>query len=113
MLAQVYIRNSFFNGQTNISNAFANNTTASLGGIIGLLLPNIIIVAGVFFLFLIVYGGFTLIAFGGQDIPSARFQKYRNAITYGTLGLLLVISAYFILQILFTVTGINFTNPNL
>jgi hypothetical protein len=95
---------------------FGNHPTAavfagsSLGWIISALLPNIIIMAGIFFFFLIIYGGFQLIVFGGQNNTPQRVAQSRNMITYGFIGFLLVVSAYFILQLISTVTGINFMN---
>ncbi len=101
----VDIYNQFFGNHP--SAAVAGGT---LGYLFSTLLPNLIIVAGVLFLFLIVYGGFLLIIYGGQYNPPARVAQSKNMITYGAIGFLLVVSAYFILQIISTLTGINFIN---
>ncbi len=81
-----------------------------IGQVISALLPNAIIIAGVFFFLLIIYGGFQLIVYGGQNNSPQRVSQSRNMITYGLIGFLLVVSAYFILQIIQYVTGINFIN---
>ena len=39
--------------------------------------------------------------------------KAQAALTYSVAGFLLIISAYFILQIIGTITGINFIQPNI
>ncbi|OGD10142.1 hypothetical protein A2397_03810 [Candidatus Amesbacteria bacterium RIFOXYB1_FULL_44_23] len=108
--APVDLRDELFWTHPNISPAFRSNTSG-ISNIIGLFLPNIIIMAGVYFVGLIVYGGYQLIVYGGQYNPAGRVQKAKNSITYGLIGLLLVISAYFILQIVSTITGINLINP--
>jgi len=110
LLAQgVDLRSWLFVDHPGVSPALGSGT-ASIGGIIGLLLPNIIVMAGVYFVALIVYGGYQLIVYGGQYNPAGRVQKAKNSITYGVIGLLLVVSAYFILQIISTIIGINLIN---
>ncbi|MDO8488223.1 MAG: hypothetical protein Q7S31_02815 [bacterium] len=84
----------------------------TVGGLISSLLPNIMILAGVTFFGLIVGGGFSLIAGAGKDGSAQDKAKAQAAVTYGVVGLLLVVSAFFILQIVGVVTGINFIeNP--
>jgi hypothetical protein len=103
-LAQVDIRNQFFQYHPNAVN-FAGS---DLGQIASALLPNLIVLAGIIFFFLIVYGGYILIIYGGQYNTPQRVSQSKNMITYGLIGLLLVISAYFILQLITAVTGVNF-----
>ena len=83
-----------------------------LGALISGLIINSIIIAGVFFFFLIVYSGFLLISYGGQNNPPARVAQSKAMITYGAIGFLLVVSAYFILQLVSTITGVNFMNAD-
>ncbi len=81
--------------------------------LISILLPNILVLAGVIFFGLIVAGGWSYIIGAGGE-PSAQDKaKAKAAITYGVVGFLLVISAYFILQIVETVTGVKFIQPNI
>jgi hypothetical protein len=109
--AQVNIGSSFFSRQqTQFGDTFYRFRDESLGSVISLLLPNVIMVAGLIFMYLIIYGGYMLIVYGGQANSPGRVQQGKNSITYGVLGLLLVVSSYFILQIISTVTGINFLN---
>lgn len=83
----------------------------SLGQIISALLPNVIVFAGIFCFLLIIYGGFQLIVYGGQFNSPQRVAQSRSMVTYGFIGFLLVVSAYFILQLIGAITGINFINP--
>ncbi len=76
--------------------------------LISTLLPNILILAGVIFFGLIIGGGFSMISVAGKEASAQG--KAQAAITYGIIGFLLVISAYFILQVVGVVTGINFIN---
>ncbi len=85
----------------------------SFADIISVLLPNVIIAAGLFFMGLILYSGFQLIIQGGQNNSPQKVAQYKLMVTYGAIGFLLVLAAYFILQILSSVVGINFLNPNI
>jgi len=78
--------------------------------LISTLLPNILILAGVIFFGLIIGGGFSMISGAGKESSAQDKAKAQAAITYGIIGFLLVISAYFILQVVGVVTGINFIN---
>lgn len=81
------------------------------GELITRLLPNIIVVSGVIFFAVILYGGFMLITMAGGNASPQEGAKAKNTITYGFLGFLLVVSAYFILQILKVMTGVDLLNP--
>lgn len=83
------------------------------GALLSILLPNILILAGIIFFGLIVAGGWSYIIGAGGE-PSAQDKaKAKAALTSGIIGFLLVISAYFILQIVETVTGVKFLQPNI
>ena len=71
-----------------------------LGAIISALLPNVIILAGIIFFFLILFGGFKLIVGAGQNSSPQDAAKARAALTYGVIGFLLVGASYLILQII-------------
>lgn len=102
------IRSQYFLEHPFASGAFEDN----LGAVISLILPNLMMIAGVYFLFLIIYGGYLLIVYGGKMNSPGVVEKGKNSITYGVIGLLLVIAGYFILSIISTVTGINLANAN-
>jgi hypothetical protein len=110
VLAQSFnIDQQFFNQHANARNFAGNN----LGQMASVLLPNFIVLAGMIFFLLIVYGGYILIIYGGQYNAPQRVAQSKNMVTYGLIGLLLVVAAYFILQLITQVTGVNFTNANI
>lgn len=84
---------------------------ASPGQLISLLLPNVIIVSGIVFFVMILFGGFGMITSAGKQSSPQEMAKSKNAITYGVIGFLLVVSAYFILQIVSTIMAVNLMNP--
>ena len=79
--------------------------------LIGILLPNILILAGLIFFGLIVGGGFSLISGAGKEASAQDKAKAQAAVTYGVIGFLLVVSAYFILQVIGTMLGVDFLLP--
>lgn len=115
LLAQTTIPQYFFGGGTSnespwwktLCNSVAR-CDAGPGILISTLLPNALILAGVIFFLLIIGGGFSLIAGAGKEASAQDKAKAQAAITYGVIGFLLVISAYFILHITTIVTGIDF-----
>src|SRR3989304_2516570 len=100
--AQVSVSDDFFS--TN-PGGFSFN---EIGPLISVILPNVIIFAGVLLLLLIIYAGYQLITLGGQSNSPAQVAKSRSMITYALIGFLLVVSAYFILQIIGVATGVNY-----
>lgn len=109
LLSDVSIANEFYTGQP----AGVRNLTSSPGSFISAVLPNIMILAGVIFFGLILIGGFGMVIGAGKESSPQAAAKSKSAVTYGVIGFLLVISAYFILQIVSTLTGVPFlTLPN-
>lgn len=99
---------------------FQDNPTArALGGdsiftVTSKLLPNIIMIAGITAIFYaVIWVGWNVITTAGEDTKAKLSEQARLAMTYGLIGFLLVVSAYFILQIVGKVFGINFITPNL
>ena len=117
-LAEVNITEKFFNVGTpqqspwwvTLCNSIAR-CDAGPSIFISTFLPNALVFAGIIFFGLIVAGGWGyLLGAGGE--PSAQDKaKAKAAITYGVIGFLLVVSAYFILQIIRVITGVDFLNP--
>ncbi|KKU29139.1 MAG: hypothetical protein UX80_C0019G0010 [Candidatus Amesbacteria bacterium GW2011_GWA2_47_11b] len=119
-LAQINVTEKFFNAglptQSNWWMTLCGSVArcdAGPGIFISTLLPNILVLAGIIFFFMIVAGGWGyLLGAGGE--PSAQDKaKAKAALTWGVAGFLLVVSAYFILQIIWVVTGVNFLKPNI
>ena len=103
-LSVVNIPANFFKFHPN-----ANKIAQTPGDLLSSLLPNIMVVAGIIFFILIVFSGFSLIIGAGKDKSPQDAAKARSALTYAIAGFLLVITAYFILQIIGATLGIDFT----
>lgn len=106
MAFQVSIPDFFFSQQ-----GTARNLASSPGAFISALLPNIIIAAGIVFFFLIVGAGLSLVIGAGAQKSPQEAAKAKAALTWGVIGFLLVISAYFILQAIQYVSGVNLLSP--
>lgn len=83
------------------------------GGIISTLLPNVLTIAGVVFLFMILFGGISMVIGAGRQSSPQEAAKAKAALTSGIVGFLLVVSAYFILQMISVIFGVDFANPTL
>ena len=86
--------------------------TVGLADLVSILLSNAVVIAGVMLLFLALFGGFSMIAGAGQSDPQsvARGQK---ALTAAVAGFVIVFTAYWIIQIVELITGLNITSPPL
>jgi len=62
--------------------------------------------AGVVLFIVIVMAGFTYLFSGGD---AKQLEKAKNAFTYAIIGLIVIISAYLILQLIGLFTGVNIT----
>lgn len=99
----------------NIPNTFFQNhpqarVFTTPGSLVSRLILNAIVFAGVLFFALIVYAGYQLIIYGGQFNPPQRVAQAKSMITHGLIGFLIVVAAYFILQMVGVITGINFAS---
>ena len=74
----------------------------SIGSILNLLLPTIMIVASLVFLAILLYGAFTYVTSSGEQ---DKVQKPRKTITYSVLGLVLILFSYLIVSLVGVVTG--------
>jgi hypothetical protein len=93
-----------------INHPGAAKLAGSTGSLISGLLINIFVIAGVVFFGLILFGGFKMILGAGQSSSPQDAVKAKAALTYGVIGFLLVISSYFILQIIAVVLGFGSVN---
>lgn len=75
-----------------------------VGELASLLLSNALIIAGIIMLFLLVFGGFSMIAGAGQDNPE-RAAKGRQVATTAVIGFIIILAAYWIIQIIELLTG--------
>lgn len=97
--------NRLFQNHTN-AGVLASTPTSLISG----LLPNIMVLAGIIFFGLMLGGGFMMIKNAGGSPSAQDTAKAKSALTMGVVGFLLVVSAYFILQIIAAITGVDFIN---
>lgn len=98
-----------------ISNLFANHSRAGIlastpASLISYLLPNVMALAGIIFFFMILGAGFMMVKNAGGSPSAQDTAKAKSALTMGVVGFLLVVSSYFILQIVAAITGVNLIN---
>lgn len=82
----------------------ANLNFASLGALVSFFLPKLLLLAGIIFFLLTIYAGFTFLSSAGSDDAHA-LEKWRLVLTSGVIGLIIVLSAYLVLQIINYVTA--------
>lgn len=82
----------------------------TITGLIAALLRNSLTIAGVILLCLLIFGGLSYIINAGDSDPKKTAQSMAM-ITDAIIGFLVVILAYFIIQIVEVVTGVNILNP--
>ncbi len=97
-------------GPIDLSTAIKLNETQSVGEIfddptdlINLLVPNLFILAGTIFFFLLILGGFTIISSGSAD----GVDKGKQQITVAILGFAIMFCAYWIVQVVEYLTGVT------
>lgn len=74
----------------------------SLGSVLNLVLPTVMIVAALLFLAILLYGAFTYVTSSGEQ---DKVQKARKTITYSVLGLVLILFSYLIVSLVGLVIG--------
>lgn len=77
---------------------------------LNLLVPAVFILASFILLFLLIGGGFSIIASGGN---AKNVDSGKNAITGAILGFLVMFAAFWIIQIVQVVTGVNILGSSL
>ena len=83
----------------------ATTATSKLTNFISIAIGIMTMVAFLWFLFLLVTGALSWMASEGEK---TKVQTARKKITYGLIGLIIVISAIFIAKIIGTIFGIDF-----
>jgi len=88
----------------NVGDQFQPATTLSVEGMVSGFIKLILVVAGLAFFFILVIGGVKWILSGGDK---AHTEGARNQITAALVGLVIVFSAWAILQLINTFFGVN------
>lgn len=82
---------------------------SSVSPLVSSLLKNSLVIAGIIFLFLLVFGGIMFIASAGNG-DSKKSGQAQSAITSAIIGFAVIFCAYFIIQIIQVITGVNILN---
>jgi len=78
----------------------------TLGEFFSTILFNIYGLAGIIFLFLLIFGGISIIiGAGNQD--SSKVQKGQKAVTSAVAGFVVIFVSYFVIQLIQVITGVN------
>lgn len=90
--------------------ATADTAYSGVGSLINNILPNIYIAGGIVIFFMIIIGGFTIIANAGD---SHKIQEGTKTITSAIMGFAVLFASYWIIQIIQVVTGVPILNSTL
>lgn len=105
--AQVDIGEDYKLGGRAIRNVFG-----SFGEFFQHLLNPVFVIAGVIMLFLLIFGGFSVIIGAGSD-NSGQVQEGQKAITAAVAGFVIIIASYFIVQLIEVITGVKILDPGI
>ena len=94
------------------SNQTVSDVFPTVGKLIFVILQNSLTLVGVILLVLLISGGLMFIIGAGSN-DSKKSAQAKTMITDALIGFAVVLMAYFIIQIVETLTGINILNPNL
>ena len=94
----------------NLGTSFQGAANLTVEGMISAFIRLILVIAGLAFFFILVVGGIKWILSGGDK---AHTEGARNQITAALVGLVIVFSAWAIIQLINTFFGINILNLTL
>lgn len=103
---QVNIGEEYLFGEEGVADVFG-----SFGEFFQHLLTPVYAVAGIIMLFLLIFGGLSIIIGAGKQ-DSGQIQKGQKAATAALVGFVIIIGSYFIIQLIQVVTGVNILEPS-
>lgn len=77
---------------------------STFGAIVNVIIRNAFVLAGIISFLILVFGGFSVIMGAGAG-DTKQLEKGKQAITGAVVGLLIVVTSYWIVQIIGKVTG--------
>ncbi len=80
----------------------------TFGDFVGIVIKNAFVVAGLLSFIILILGGFRLIVAGGD---TKKLDQARGAVSGAVTGLILVVSSYWIVQIVEAITGLPLLSP--
>lgn len=99
--------------QTPLGNGHTIGATyPNLAILVSVILKNALTLAGVIFIILLIFGGLTFIINSGSGDAKKAAQS-TSIITSSLIGFLIVFLAYFIIQIVEVITGLNILNSTI
>lgn len=81
---------------------FAQNFQ-SLGQLVSSFLPNILLLSSIIFFILVIIAGLGVVMSAGSSDPQTQ-EKARSFLTYAVIGLIIIFSSYWILQLINVLT---------
>ena len=84
-----------------------NTNFTSLGSVVSFFLPKLFLIAGFIFFILVIVAGFSLLQNAGSEDTHAM-EKWKQILTYGMIGLIIIFGAYWVLQIMNFITNQSF-----
>lgn len=105
LLTQINLESYFFprTGNENLK------SVDKLGTLVSTIASNAIIIAGLILLFFIVAGGIAYISSAGKNNPEGM-EKGKKTIMSALIGFIVVFAAYWIVQLIGKITGIDIFN---
>ena len=83
----------------------------TIGSLINVLVPNILIVAGIVLFIMFIFVGFQYIRQAGASDPAA-LQKIWSTLTMIVIGFVVIVCAFWLVKIIEIVTGVNIFKPS-
>ncbi|MBI5449639.1 hypothetical protein HY948_04990 [Candidatus Gottesmanbacteria bacterium] len=83
---------------------------ATYGDLVSVIVWNAFMLAGVISFLLLIFGGFGFIVGAGAG-DTKRVEQAQKTITGAIMGLLIVVTSYWIIQVLEKLTGVNLLAP--
>jgi hypothetical protein len=99
-LAAVDIGKEFLGDNPNLTEV------AGVGKYVSAIITGAISIAGVILLFLLIMGGFGMIAGAGSNNPE-KVEKGKKAATSALIGFIVVFMSYWIVKLIESITGLN------
>lgn len=91
-----------------MSDTYKNFST--FGEIVHVIIKNAFVLAGIISFLILVFGGFSVIMGAGAG-DTKQLEKGKQAITGALAGLIIVVTSYWIVQIINKVTGMSLLGP--
>ena len=77
-----------------------------IGDLVTVILSNALVIAGIILLFLLVFGGISMVLGAGRDNPE-QAAKGKQAATAAVIGFIIIFASYWIIQLIQLLTGIT------